>query len=79
MCINFHIHFLVIASVANTLFNDSVGNYTLPLNRQFYEDWTNCINMYVQVRGLSALSGELDSLLRCVVSVGEAGASYVNK
>ena len=30
-------------------------------------------------RGLSVFSGELDSLLRCAVSVGEAGASYVNK
>ena len=30
-------------------------------------------------RGLSALSGERDSLLRCAGSVGEAGASYVNK
>ena len=29
--------------------------------------------------GLSAFSGELDSLLRCAGSVGEAGASYVNK
>ena len=30
-------------------------------------------------RGISAFSGELDSLLRCAVSVGEAGASFVNK
>ena len=29
--------------------------------------------------GLSVFSGELDSLLRCAGSVGEAGASYVNK
>ena len=32
-----------------------------------------------KLRGLSALSGELDSLLRCVGGVGEAGASYMNK
>ena len=32
-----------------------------------------------KLHGLSAFSGELDSLLRCDVSVGEAGASYVNK
>ena len=32
-----------------------------------------------KLRGLSALSGELDSLLRYVGGVGEAGASYVNK
>ena len=29
--------------------------------------------------GLSAFSGELDSLLRCEVGVGEVGVSYVNK
>ena len=29
--------------------------------------------------GLSAFSGERDSLLRCVGGVGEAGASYMNK
>ena len=28
-----------------------------------------------KLRGLSALSGERDSLLRCVGGVGEAGAS----
>ena len=32
-----------------------------------------------KLRGLSALSGERDSLLRCVGGVGEAGASYMNK
>ena len=32
-----------------------------------------------KLRGLNALSGEHDSLLRCVDGVGEAGASYVNK
>ena len=48
--------------------------------RQFYEDWTNCILYTCTIwRGLSAFSGELDSLLRCAGSVGEAGASYVNK
>ena len=31
------------------------------------------------LRGLSAFSGEPDSLLRCVGGVGEAGASYMNK
>ena len=30
-------------------------------------------------RGLSALSGELDSLLRCAGGDGEAGTSYMNK
>ena len=30
-------------------------------------------------RGLSAFSGERDSLIRCVGVVGEAGASYMNK
>ena len=35
--------------------------------------------VYTIRRGLSAFSGELDSLLRCEVGVGEAGASYVNK
>ena len=32
-----------------------------------------------KLRGLSAFSGELDSLLGCVRGVGEAGASYMNK
>ena len=33
-----------------------------------------------EIRGpRSALSGERDSLLRCVGGVGEAGASYMNK
>ena len=32
-----------------------------------------------KLRGLSAFSGELDSLLRCVDGAGEAGASNVNK
>ena len=31
-----------------------------------------------KLRGLSALSGEHDSLLRCAGGAGEAGASYVN-
>ena len=36
----------------------------------------NDCRLYVcQIRGLSALSGERDSLLRCVSGVGEAGAS----
>ena len=42
----------------------------------------NGLNVYyvcTQQCGLSAFSGEIDSLLRCVVGVGEAGASYVNK
>ena len=30
-----------------------------------------------QLRGLSALSGERDSLLRCAGGVGEAGASII--
>ena len=41
------------------------------------------LNDYVyylcKLRGLSAFSGEQDSLLRCVGGVGEAGALYVNK
>ena len=32
-----------------------------------------------KLRGLSAFSGELDSLLRCAGADGEAGASYMNK
>ena len=40
----------------------------------------NIYEYYVgKLRGLSAFSGELDSLLRSVGGVGEAGASYVNK
>ena len=39
----------------------------------------NDIYYVCKLRGLSALSGERDSLLRCVGGVGEAGASYVNK
>ena len=44
--------------------------------------WYGLINYvyYVcKLRGLSAFSGERDSLLRCVGGDGEAGASYVNK
>ena len=41
------------------------------------------LNNYVyyvcKLRGLSALSGEQDSLLRCVGGDGEARASYMNK
>ena len=40
----------------------------------------NSYKYYVcELSGLSALSGELDSLLRCAGGVGEAGASYMNK
>ena len=40
----------------------------------------NIYEYYVcKLRGLSAFSGELDSLLHCVGGVGEAAASYVNK
>ena len=35
-----------------------------------YSEWR-------QQRGLSALSGEWDSLLRCVSGMGEAGASII--
>ena len=39
----------------------------------------NYVYYVCKLRGLSALSGERDSLLRCVGGAGEAGASYVNK
>ena len=41
----------------------------------------NSYKYYVCIdsRGLSAFSGELDSLLRCAGGVGDAGASYMNK
>ena len=40
----------------------------------------NIYEYYVcKLRGLSAFSGELDSLLRCAGGVVEAGASYMNK
>ena len=37
------------------------------------------INDVCKLCGLSAFSGERDSLLHCVGGVGEAGASYMNK
>ena len=39
----------------------------------------NYVHYACKLRGLSAFSGERDSLLRCVGGVGEAGASYMNK
>ena len=39
----------------------------------------NDVYYVCKLRGLSALSGERDSLLHCVGGVGEAGASYMNK
>ena len=37
----------------------------------------DCISYVCQLRGLSALSGEGDSLLRCVSGVGEAAAAII--
>ena len=37
------------------------------------------VNYVCKLCGLSAFSGELDSLLRCVGGVGEVGASIVDK
>ena len=39
----------------------------------------NYVYYACKLRGLSAFSGERDSLLRCVGGDGEAGASYMNK
>ena len=37
----------------------------------------DCIKYVCKLRGLSALSGERDYLIRCVSGVGEAGASIM--
>ena len=39
----------------------------------------NFVYYVCNLHGLSAFSGEPDSLLRCVGGDGEAGASYMNK
>ena len=71
-------YFYVISEVVRLILRrrspepESGGSIKIGLNSYKYYV---CINW----SGLSALSGELYSLLRCAGGVGEAGASYMNK
>ena len=70
-------YFYVISGVERLILRrripESEYGYSIKIGLNIYE-YNVC-----KLRGLSAFSVKLDSLLRCAGGVGEAGASYMNK